>query len=257
MKTVTTFVLLLLLSISVFAGSPKNGEELIAAMQKKYANKWYKTVTFTQKTVFYKLDGKTEIQTWHEAMSIPGKLRIDIAPLEKNNGMLFVDGTIHSFRDGKLARSTPFIHALLVLGFDIYHQPVEKTVRELKELKMDMSILREDVWQGRKAYVVGAKAGDLKSPQFWIDKKNLYFVRLIEPTGKDNASSQEILFKKYYKVKGGGWVSPEVIVTVDGKPTQTEEYYDVRTNVSLDKNLFETEKWLTVDRTYFQTKNKK
>lgn len=257
MKIKNYFVALfifLLLNAPIYAAKITNGEELIAAMKKKYVGKWYKTLTFSQKTVFYKPDGTTQIQTWREAMSIPNKLRIDVEPLEKGNGMIFADGILHSFSNGKNVRSQPYIHILLVIGFDVYHQPVEKTIRELEEQKIDLAILREDLWQGRKVYVVGAKSGDLKSPQFWIDKKELYFVRLIEPTGKDNLQTQEILFNKYFKVKGGGWVSPEVIVNVDGKPVQTEEYTDVQTDVKLDQNLFDKGKWMTVDKSYYKKK---
>ena len=75
-----------------------------------------------------------------------------------------------------------------MLGFDVYFQPVETTLEQLKKLKIDLLVLREDRWQDRPVYVVGAKAGDLRSPQFWIDKKNLYFVRLVQPVGKDGAS---------------------------------------------------------------------
>lgn len=250
----TILFILSAITMPVYAAKISNGEELVAAMQKKYAGKWYKTLTFSQKTVFYKPDGTTQVQTWREAMSIPNKLRIDVEPLEKGNGMIFADGILHSFSNGKNVRSQPYIHVLLVLGFDVYHQPIEKTIRELKEQKIDLSIIREDVWQGRKVYVVGAKSGDLKSHQFWIDKKELYFVRLLEPTGKDNAQTQEILFNKYFKVKGGGWVSPEVIVNIDGKPVQTEEYTDVQTDATLDPNLFDKEKWMTVDKSYFKKK---
>ncbi|HEU4681488.1 MAG TPA: hypothetical protein VFS51_07075, partial [Gemmatimonadales bacterium] len=38
------------------ASTPKNGEELIALMRDRYAGKWYKTLTFVQKTTFP--DGK-------------------------------------------------------------------------------------------------------------------------------------------------------------------------------------------------------
>jgi len=254
MRNLKLLILLLLLSLPISAAKPKNGEELIGQMQKKYAQKWYQTLTFVQKTTNFKPDGTNQVSTWYEAMSVPGKLRIDIAPLEKGGGMLFVDGTLHSFRDGKLARSQPLVHSLLVLGFDVYGQPAEKTVSQLKELGIDLSVLHEEMWQGKAAYVVGAKQGDLRSPQFWIDKKNLYFVRLIQPAGKDKTSIQETQFNKYQKVKGGGWVSPEVVFMVDGKMTMLEEYSDVQVNIKLDSKLFETDSWMTADRTYFQIK---
>lgn len=236
------------------AAKIKNGEELVAAMQKKYAKKWYKTLTFVQKNTQYRPDGTIQNSIWYEAMNTPGKLRIDFDPLDKGNGILFADGQQHNFRDGKLLRSQPLVHSLLVLGFDVYLQPVEKTVSQLKELNIDLSVLREDTWQGQPVYVVGAKQGDLKSPQFWVDKKNLYFVRLIEPAGKDKANTQEVQFNKYQKVKGGGWVSPEVVVFVDGKRVWMEEYSDIQTDVPLDANLFDTQKWMTVDRNYFKKK---
>jgi outer membrane lipoprotein-sorting protein len=254
MKNVKILLLLLLFSISAFAAKVKNGEDVIAQMHKKYAKKWYQTLTFVQKTTFFNPDGTTRVQMWYEALSLPGRLRIDIDPLDKGNGAIFSDGMQHAFRDGKLARSQPTVHPLLVLGFDVYGQAPEKTISQLKELGIDLSVLHENTWQGRSVYVVGAKAGDLRSAQFWIDKKNLYFVRLIQPAGKDKANIQETQFNKYQKVKGGGWIAPEVIFIVDGKQTLLEEYSDIRTGVSLDKNLFIPEQWMTVDRTYFQKK---
>ncbi len=256
MRNLKTIVLLLLLTaLPAFAANIKNGEELIAAMHKKYTGKWYKTLTFVQKTTNYKPDGTTQVSTWYEAMSVPGKLRIDILPLENGNGIMFLDNVVYSFNKGALVRSSPRIHPLLVLGFDVYAQPVEKTVKLLKDLNIDLSILHEDTWQGKPVYVVGAKSGDLTTPQFWIDKKNLYFVRLIEPAGKDKKQIAETQFNKYQKVKGGGWVSAEVIFNVDGKTTTTEDYSDIQTDVKLDERLFDPQKWSEADKTYVQKKN--
>jgi outer membrane lipoprotein-sorting protein len=247
--------LFLLLALAIPAAAKiKTGEELIAAMQKKYAGKWYKTLTFVQKNTSYKPDGTIENSVWYEAMNAPGKLRIDFAPLERGDGAIYMDGMQHSFKDGKLANSRPLVHSLLVLGFDVYLQPVEKTVGQLKNLGFDLSTLREDKWEGNDVYVVGAKQGDLKSPQFWIDKKDLLFVKMIQPVGKNKDHSQEVQFNKYQKVKGGGWVSPEVVFLTDGKKVFVEEYTDVQTNVPLDAKLFDTKEWMTADRKYFEKK---
>lgn len=248
----TAILFLILAAFAPVSAKIKTAEELVSAMHKKYAGKWYKTLVFAQKTTTFKPDGTTENGIWYEALSMPGKLRVDFDPLESKGGVIYANGVNNTFRDGKLVNSRPLEHALLVLGFDVYFQPVRTTLEQLKKMKMDLSVLREDDWQGRKVYVVGAKQGDLRSPQFWIDKKNLYFVRLIQPVGKDGASVQEIEFNKYEKVKGGGWISPEVVFIVNGKRVFLEEYYGIRTNVPLDENLFDPQQWLTVDRNYFQ-----
>src|SRR6478735_157960 len=56
---------------------PRSGTELVQQMHDRYAGKWYNALTFVQTTTFP--DGRTE--TWYEAMTVPGKLRIDIAPV--------------------------------------------------------------------------------------------------------------------------------------------------------------------------------
>ncbi|CAN5368534.1 hypothetical protein BH10ACI1_BH10ACI1_20330 [soil metagenome] len=232
----------------------KTGDELITAMHKKYDGKWYKTLTFVQKNTAYKPDGTTENSTWYEAMNAPGRLRIDFDPLDKRDGAIYADNKQYSFKDGKLADTRPLVHSLLVLGFDVYVQPVETTINQLKELKFDLSVLHEEKWEGKDVYVVGAKQGDLKTAQFWIDKKNLLFVRMIQTVGKNKDHLQEVQFNKYQKVKSGGWVSAEVVFMIDGKRNWMEEYTDMQTNVALDSNLFDPQKWMTVDRKYFSKK---
>jgi outer membrane lipoprotein-sorting protein len=235
--------LLTITTAAAQAGKVKTTEDLIQEMQKKHAKSWYKTLTFVQKTTEYHEDGTSKVSTWYEAFSAPGKLRIDFDPIKDGNGILFSNFTLYSFKEGKQANTRPFVHPLLLLGFDVYFLPVAETMAKLKDLKFDLSELREDVWQGQPVYVVGAKAGDMHSRQFWIDKKNLYFVRLLEPGGKDGSHTQETQFNKYERVKGGGWVAAEVIFSVDGKPVVTEAYSDIRGGVKLDEKLFDPQHW--------------
>jgi len=250
MKLINLLLIIVTLSVPSFAVDYKSGEEVLAAMKKKYEGKWYKTLTFEQKTVNYKPDGTSETQTWYEALTVPGKLRIDILPIEKGNGIIFADGKLHQFRDGKLAGSRDFVHPLLVLGFDVYGQPVETTVAQLKGLGIDLSVVHEEPWQNGTAVVVGAKQGDLTTPQFWIDKKTLLFVRLFQLAGRDKKSVRETQFNGYQKVKGGGWVSAEVKFLVDGKLATTEEYTKIQTDKTLSPDLWNPEKWMGVDKTY-------
>ncbi|HAF13474.1 MAG TPA: hypothetical protein DCK93_01680 [Blastocatellia bacterium] len=228
------------------ASKIKTSEELIAAMRKKYAETWYKNTTFKQVTTDYEKDGSKKVAVWQETISMPGRLRIDFDPVKDGNGILFANDNMYSFKNGRLESSRPLIHPLLLLAFDVYFLPVDQTVTKLKQLKFDLSTLHEDTWQGRPVYVVGAKPGDLHSPQFWIDQKQLYFVRMIRAIGKDGALTSETQFNKYQRL-GGGWISPEVIFMIDGKTTTTEAFSEMRANVALDDSLFDPQKWSTAE----------
>jgi len=227
------------------AAKIKTTEDLVSAMQQKYGKSWYRTATFVQKTTDYDKDGNKKISTWYEALSVPGSLRIDFTPIKDGNGILFTDRKIYSFKDGKQESTRAFVHPLMILGFDIYKLPAADVIETLKSLKFDLSILREDTWEGRPVYVVGAKQGDLHSPQFWIDQKQLYFVRMLRPAGKDGAQTQETQFNKYRRL-GGGWMAPEVIFKVDGQVRTTEEYSEMRANPALDARLFDPQYWTSV-----------
>ncbi|MGE3467393.1 MAG: hypothetical protein AB7J13_10725 [Pyrinomonadaceae bacterium] len=254
MRNTLLTLFILLFAVTISAADIKSGRDLVTAMHSKYSGKWYRTLTFIQKTTTYKPDGTSDVAIWYEAMTVPGKLRIDIAPLDMGNGMIFADGKIHSFRDGKLAGSRDLVHPLMVLGFDVYGQPVDKTLDQIRSLKIDLDTVHVAKWQGRDAYVVGAKPGDETTPQFWIDRKNLYFVRLIQRSGREGKSVSETQFNKYEQVKGGGWIAPEVKFFTDGRMTMLEEYTDVQANVSLAADLWDPEKWMLADKSYFQLK---
>ncbi len=150
MKKLILLFLIGLFAIPAFAADFKSGDELIAAMHKKYEGKWYKTLTFKQITTTYKPDGTSSDETWYEAMNAPGKLRIDFDPVDKGNGILFADGTLYQFKDGKLAGKRPFVHPLLVLGFDVYMQPVETTIAQIKGMNIDLATIHQEKWHGQR-----------------------------------------------------------------------------------------------------------
>ncbi|HEY3013454.1 MAG TPA: hypothetical protein VGJ36_11960 [Gemmatimonadales bacterium] len=217
---------------------PKDGDRLIAQMRERYAGKWYRTLTFTQKTTLP--DGKVE--TWYEALELPGKLRIDIAPLDSMNAILFRNDSVYQFERGKLKESKAMVHPLMVLGFDVYEAPVSETVGKLRGLGYDLSKLHQTTWRGRRTYVVGAEAGDTVSPQFWIDVERLYFVRSLEPSKKNPAVINDTRFEKYVPL-GGGWVETEVLFLANGKQKVKEEYFNPKANVRLDPAIFDPRGW--------------
>ena len=114
------------------AQTPVSGEQLVAAMHDRYAATWYRTLTFVQKSTWYKPDGsEARVQTWYEAMSSPGKLRIDMGDGPERNGAIFRSDSTYSFAADTLVRATGARNLLLVLGFDVYTQPPQHTARVL------------------------------------------------------------------------------------------------------------------------------
>jgi hypothetical protein len=241
---------LLLLIMTILGPSsqpPKDGRELVRAMHDRYAGKWYRTLTFTQRNTATRPDGSQEHSTWLEFASIPGKLRIEFLPSDSGQGVLFANDSQFVYSADTLTNATAFIHPLMVLGFDAYADPAELTIAKLERLKFDLSRLREDTWEGRPVWVVGAGAGDLRTRQFWVDRERLLFVRMIEPGQRDTTRINDIRFNKYQPA-GAGWVSAEVAFLVNGRPVWLEEYEGIKTDVPLSPDMFTAAKWKAARR---------
>lgn len=225
---------LLLALLMAALSPPRSGEELVRQMHDRYAGKWYRSLTFVQTTTF--ADG--HLETWYEAAAIPGRLRIDIAPVSEKNTILFSGDSVYQWRRGTRQGGGPFVHPLMVLGFDVYAQPVERTTAQLRQLGYDLATIRADTWQGRPVWVVGADSGDLRRRQFWVDQERLVFVRSLEPARRDTTVVMEIQFNKYQRL-GQGWVAPEVLQLRNGALVIKEEYADLRVDVALPQALWD------------------
>jgi outer membrane lipoprotein-sorting protein len=232
----------LLGAAQIHAQEIRSAEDLLRAMHGRYQGNWYETLTFTQKSITHNPDGTSSSETWHEATMLPGKLRIDIGTVSDGNGMLVADGMLTSFKDGKVAASRPFVHMLLVLGFDVYKQDPKTTIAQVKEHGFDLTKMHEENWDGQAVYVVGADKGDLKSKQFWVEKKRLLFVRLIEPDRKDAAKTNDTRFVDYRQL-AVGWVAAGVEFYVDGKLAFSEEYSEIQANPKLDAAVFDAKQF--------------
>ncbi len=233
-----TLLTLTLANVTAFAQEIKSGEDVLRAMHDQYAKSWYETLTFTQKSTTFKPDGTTDVGIWHEALGLPGKLRIDVGDPSKNDGFLLVDGSVIIFKGGEDSAARPLVNMLLVLGFDVYRQAPETTAAIVRTEGYDLKKVHDDTWQGQPVYVVGADKGDLKSKQFWVEKKRLLFVRIFEPTQSEPVKVQEVRFNDYREVTGG-WVSASVEVYVDDTKTFTEEYSDIQVNPKLAPGTFD------------------
>lgn len=214
------------------------GAAVVAQMHDRYQGDWFSTVRFAQKTTTYDSDGKPTVQDWYERIALPGKLRIDIGPPADGNAMMLVDGQLHTFKAGKQVDAHPLVSLALLLGFDVYRQPPAATLAQLRHEGVDTSRLHEDSWQGAKVLVVGADAGDLRSPQFWMDKERMLVLRIIQPSRKDPAASSDIRFLDFRKQRHGV-IAARVEVHQLDRLVMSEDYSGIESDVPLDAAWFD------------------
>lgn len=244
-QTLPLFTLLLFGGTLAHAGDARSGTDVLRAMHDRYAKSWYETLTFDQKSTTYNADGTTKVETWHEALMAPGKLRIDIGAPSDGIGYLMVDGNLTTIKAGDVAGNRPYVNMLLVLGFDVYRQPPETTASVVKGEGYDLTKVHEETWEGQPVYVVGADKGDLKSKQFWVEKNRLLFVRLLEPSGQDTPPKMgDIRFANYQPLEQA-WLAERVEVYVDDKKVFSEEYSNIQASPKLDPGTFDPKQFNT------------
>lgn len=213
------------------------GDAVIQAMHDRYASTFYHTLTFTQKTTRRTPADTMVIETWKEASILPGHLRIDIQRASGNFAAIYSGDSLFVVRGDSTANRAASRNILLIIGFDVFAQPVAQTLAALHAEHYATGTVREDTWEGRPVYVIGAPAGDLRTPQLWIDKERLLYVRSIQPDGRDSTKSSEYRFDNYVQVPHG-WLSEKVEAYSGGKLIQSEEYSDVHTNGPVDPKIF-------------------
>jgi len=222
--------------------APKTGQELIRAMHDRYAGQWYRTLSFTQHNTATDSAGAETHSVWKEYATIPGELRIDFLPPDSGQGYLFRADSLYIFRHDSLRRAAPFLHPLMILGFDVYASPADTTIAKLTRLGFDLSKIHEDTWEGRPVYVVGVDPGDGRHKQFWVDRDRMLFVRIVEPGQQDSTRIQDMRFEDYRPV-GPAWLSARVRFLIGGKPSWLEEYVDIQTGQSLPADLFDPKRF--------------
>jgi hypothetical protein len=219
----------------------QSGTAIVQRMHDAYAGKWYKTLTFVQRTIIARPTGVTDTTTWYETLS-GVRLRIDIGSPSLGNGTIYNADSGISVRNGAVARVTPTGNVFLPLIMGVYLQPVATTLKQLQAFHFDLSKTYANAqWHGEPVTVVGAaNAADTTSAQFWVDKRNLVVRVRGNLFGAQNA---DIDLGGYEKI-GDAWLATLVKIR-NGQQNQEEKYSDWKANVPLSEALFDPAQWKT------------
>jgi sulfur carrier protein ThiS len=220
-----------------------SADGLLKAMHDRYDGKYLRTISFLQNNTSYTPTGQERKSQWYEHIEVPGKLRIAFLPATQKSGLVLVDNRIATFDNGIRVDFRPSINPLLLLTTDVYVAPIAAITRDLDSLHVDTEIIRSDDWQGQPVYVVGAKAGDTTSNQFWVDKDNLRLVRFIQSSKTGTRTTISDTRVQNYKEIEGFDIPTEFLVIRNGKPVWREQYADVRINEEFPAGTFDQARW--------------
>lgn len=222
-----------------------DGRGVIGLMHDRWAGKWYMSLTFKQNTVIIAQNRRETKAVWNEYILLPGRLRIDYLPLSTRSGVLYADGMMYGFTNGRPQTPQRGWNPLLTLMGDVYTQLPDTTAWQLDSLGFDLSIARRDTWEGKPAWVVGAAAGDTTTSQFWVDVDSLLIRRIIQ---RDARAARPVVsdtrFQNYRDV-GGYPVAFAMRFYRDGRLYFREDYFNVRVGETLPIELFEPQHWVS------------
>jgi hypothetical protein len=222
-----------------------DGRTVLGAMYERYIGKWYMTLTFKQNVTIMSATGRQTRQVWNQYLTLPGRQRIDYVPLTSKSGVLYTDGKLYAFANGKAQNTQPGWHPLLVLTGDVYTQMVDTTAMQLDSLGFDLSKARKDRWEGKEMWVVGAAAGDSTSSQFWVDTDSLLLRRVL--VSDPRAVKPSVNETRYLNYKGvaGYPVAFSMRSYRDGRLYFRGESTNVIIGDRLSVELFEPQSWST------------
>lgn len=216
----------------------KDSRSLIKYMHDKYAGKFNKNITFIQIDTEILPDGKKgKVTSSYEAFHFPGKFRVDHGPTHSQEGIIVSNDTVYDFEGGVVIAKVPGIYDVLTLYGDIYFYPLDEAVKKIEKLGYNLSEFRTDTWKGKECFVVGAKKGDDTSPQFWIEKDEMYLVRNIN-VSKESGKLEDSQYLEHQKVENA-WVESMVDVYVGGKLIRKEKIAEAKANSKLDMKIFD------------------
>jgi hypothetical protein len=224
---------------------PPDGHTVIGEMNARYIGKWYMTLTFKQNVTIIAQNGRQTRQVWNHYLTLPGRQRIDYVPLASKSGVLYADGKLFSFTNGKAQNTQPGWHPLLVLTGDVYTQMPDTTALQLDSLGFDLAVARKDRWEGKEVWVVGAAAGDSTTSQFWVDTDSLLVRRIIV---RDARAARPVVNEtRYvnYRSVAGYPVAMGMRSYRDGRLYFRGDATDVREGERLPVELFEPQHWAT------------
>ena len=211
-----------------------DASDVFREIHDRYVGKRFTHVTFLQRTEPF----GGEVKLWYEAIRPLGYVRVDEAPLDARNGLMYRRDSLYVFRDGAISFSAANQRWITMLTqVDIYALPVDSTLARLESLGVDLGTMHESEWEGVPVVVIGAAAGDTLAAQIWYEQERLLPLRVIQPPGSSQNRVEWRMSR--YQFLEGGWIENRIDIVIGGRVVTTECYADVRAHPGLPEDLYD------------------
>ncbi len=227
------------------AVEPRTAREVIEEMRLRWAESWPRAVEARVETTIYGV-GAEQRQSWTQYYRVPGALRVEHGPRSARNGLLYLNGQVHAYQDGRRTASAAQQDPLLVAGFDVHVQSVDSSLASLSALGIDTTRMHRTAVDGTLTFVVGtATRGDTLSPQLWVEADRWLARRVLEArtVGTRRILTETRIVER--RPVNGVPFPAEVLRLRDGRPTLREEWTSARVLPTISNSLFDPETWGT------------
>jgi hypothetical protein len=219
------YCLLSLILSGTLLSQRKSGAAVLKKMHDKYYHGICRAYTFSQRNTHYRNDSVVGHSVWHEAIEFPDKFWIDFGEKNGNNFVLFRNDSMLRSRNGIYVKMRPDSSTLLLLLGGMYYRDLKDVTARLNASKYDLQKMSEQKWHGSSVLVLGAEKGDTLSNQFWIDKKTMNVLRIIEKSVEGQMLDMRF---ESHQPWCKGFVENKVSFRRNGRLEQVEEYYDLK-----------------------------
>lgn len=223
---------------------PRNGLEVVGAMRRAHPSRDLKSLSLRVSTTDPR--DTTRVRRSVLYASLPGRLRVEALPTSQRTGYVRQRQHIAVFERGTAVSRVARVDLATLVAYDLFAQSIDTTIMWLDSARVRFALLRLDELDGRRAWVVGAPAGDTTSSQFWVDAVEWRVLRVIQREPWNGNQLVDVRFIEFMDVRSVP-VPKRVLVYRGGRLAQTLEFTLGRVNPRVPRSAFDLSRWRSVD----------
>jgi hypothetical protein len=224
--------------------APRNGLEVIGAMRRVHPSRRLVTIAFTVTTTEHRV-APTRTSRARVHARLPGRYRETRQPATTRSGVVRDRQRLAVFDRGRVTATARQMDLATLVAYDVFAQSIDTTIIWLDSTDIRYGLARRDQFEGRDVWVVGAGAGDTRSPQFWVDADLWRVVRVIQrdPRGDDDLLDVRFTaFADYFGIP----VPTRSVVYRDGVLYQTRVVSQIAINPRVPSSVFDLQRWIDI-----------